>query len=141
MRLPEGVEEIRGENLHGREYPHRETTEVIIGCAIAVHRELRAGFVESIYENALVHELSKRGIRFERQEVLPVYYDGICVGEHRADLIVEGKVVVELKAVREFTDQHVAQIMSTMKAAGVRVGLLINFHDARLVQGVRRVVM
>jgi len=141
MRLPDGVTEIAGANHDGRKYPHRELTEAIIGCAIAVHRELHAGYVEGIYENALLHELEKRGLRVERQKRLPVHYDGVLVGEHRADLIVEDKVVVELKAVTEYTDQHVAQLMSTIRAAGMQVGLLINFHQARLVNGVKRIVM
>jgi len=141
MRLPEGTEEIRGANVHGRTYPHRDTTERIIGCAIAVHRELRAGYVEGIYENALAHELAKSGLRVERQKTFAVMYDGVLVGEHRADLVVDEKVVVELKAVSELTDQHVAQVMSTMRAARAKVGLLINFHESRLVDGVRRIVM
>ena len=141
MRLPEGVQEIAGPDHDGRKYPHRELTEAIIGCAIAVHRELHAGYVEGIYENALVYELEKRGLRIERQKRLPVYYDGVLVGEHRADLIAEGKVVVELKAVTQYTDQHVAQLMSTMRAAGAQVGLLINFHQTRLANGVKRIVM
>jgi len=141
MRLPEGVTEVRGAERSRREYPHKDVTERIIGCAIAVHRELRAGYVEAVYENALAHELNKQGIGVERQKVLVVHYDGVPVGEHRADLLVEGKTVVELKAVSEFTDQHMAQIMSTMRAASVRVGLLINFAAARLVDGVKRVVM
>jgi len=141
MRLPEGVKEIRGSDLHGTEYPCNDITEEIIGCAIEVHRQLRAGYIESIYENAMVRELSKRGLTFERQKTFPVYYDGINVGEHRVDLVVQGSVIVELKAVSEMTDQHVCQIMSTMKAAHVKVGLLLNFHKARLIDGVRRIVL
>ena len=141
MRLPPGTKEIRGPDISGVRYPHRDITEKIIGCAISVHRELKGGFVEGIYENALVHELTKAGLRVQSQKSLPVYYDGKCVGEHRADLIVEGKVAVELKAVSELTDQHVSQLMSTMLAADVRVGLLMNFRQGRLVDGVRRIIM
>jgi GxxExxY protein len=139
--MPRGVEEIRGADTGLRQYPHREITEKIIGCAIAVHRELHGGYQEIIYENALAHEMGKAGLSFQRQACLPVYYDGQLVGEHRADIIVEGKVVVELKAVTDTTDQHVSQVMSTMRAAGVQVGLLINFNEARLVQGVQRIIM
>ena len=141
MRLPEGAKEIRGQDFTEQKYPHKDITDKVIGCAIRVHRELHAGFVEEIYENALAHELAKEGLSVERQRILPVVYDGIPVGQHRADLIVEGKVVVELKSVGDISDQHVAQLMSTMKAAGSKVGLLINFGDARLVAGVRRVIM
>jgi len=140
MRLPQGVKEIRGANWRGANYPCCDITEKIIGCAIRVHKELRAGYVESIYENAMAHELSKAGVNFERQKKLPVYYDGVIAGEHRADLIVEGKVSVELKAVSHVTDTDVARLMSTMRAAETRVGLLLNFHEARLVDGVRRIV-
>ncbi len=141
MKLPEGITEIRGKDFCGRKYPHRDITEKIIGCAIAVHKELHAGYVEGIYENALAHELDKQELSAKKQITFPVYYDGNCVGVHRADLVGEGKVIVELKAVGDLNDQHVAQVMSTMKAAGAKVGLLINFHEARLVDGVRRVVM
>ena len=141
MKLPQSVREIRGQDFPGAKYPHSDITERIIACAISVHRSLHAGYLEGIYENALVHELSKQGLGVERQKTFPVYYDGVCVGEHRADLLVEGKVVVELKAASDITDQHVAQVMSTMKAAKMKVGLLMNFHEARLVDGVRRIVM
>ena len=141
MRLPKGVREIRGGDFAGERYPHKDLTEKIIGCAIEVHRALSAGYVEGIYENALVHELKKTGLHVARQVKLPVFYDGVMVGEHRADVIVEDKVVVELKAAEQLTNQHLSQIMSTMKAAGAQVGLLLNFHEARLVDGLRRVVM
>ncbi|MBN1556337.1 MAG: GxxExxY protein [Phycisphaerae bacterium] len=124
-----------------QQYPCKDITEKIIGCAIAVHRELAAGFIESIYENALVYELTKQSLTVEKQKSLEVFYDGVFVGEHRADLIVEGKVVVELKAIRELTPQHTSQLMSTMKAAKLKVGLLINFAEARLIDGVQRVVL
>ena len=141
MKLPDGVTEIPGPNLSGRKYPHRDLTEKIIGCAIAVHKELQAGYVEAIYENALAHELRKSGLHVEQQVKFPVYYDGVTVGEHRADLIVERKVVVELKAVSALGDQHVSQVMSTLRAAGIKVGLLLNFNEARVVNGLRRIIM
>lgn len=126
---------------HTKSYPCKEITEKIIGCAISVHRVLSAGFIESVYENALVHELAKQSMAVEKQKSLQVFYEGVLVGEHRADLIVEGQVVVELKAVRKLTPQHISQLMSTMKAAKLKVGLLINFAEARLVNGVQRVVL
>lgn len=141
MRLPKGTTEIRGCNPHRTKYPCSEITEKIIGCAIAVHRELGAGFVEGIYENALLHEMARQGLNTEKQKSFPVFYKGFCVGQYRADMMVESRVVVELKAVSDLTDQHVSQLMSTMKAAGAKVGLLLNFHEARLVDGVRRIVM
>jgi GxxExxY protein len=124
-----------------KEYPHRELTERIIGCAIQVHRELHAGYVERVYENALAAELDANGIRAECQVVLPVFYRGTQVGEHRADMIVDGKVVLELKAVSKTIDQHRAQIMSTMRAAELQVGLLLNFGKPRMTDGITRVVL
>ena len=122
------------------QYPQKELTEKIIGCAINVHRVLGPGYLESIYENSLASELSKQGLSFERQHVIKVFYDGVEVGQHRLDVLVEGKVVVELKSVEVLTDRHVAQVISTLKAVGVKVGLLINFNESRLVDGIRRVV-
>ncbi len=139
--LPDGFREIRGRGLGGQEYLHKELTERIIGGAIKVHRELRAGFVESVYENALTHELTKAGLTVARQVRYAVLYDDVVVGEHRADIVVEDKVVVELKAVSELAPRHVAQIMSTLKAAKLRLGLLMNFHEAKLVNGLRRVIV
>jgi len=139
--LPEGFREIRGHDLGGEKYPHKDVTERIIGCAIKVHRVLKAGFVESIYENALTHELNMAGLQVAQQVTYPVFYDGLLVGEHRADMVVEGIVVVELKAVSELTPQHVSQVMSALKAANLRLGLLMNFHEAQLVNGLRRVII
>ena len=151
-RGTEGTEERILRSNHGlygrdgvmnqaKQYPCKDITEKIIGCAISVHRELSAGFIESVYENALVHELTKQSMDVEQQKSLQVFYDGVLVGEHRADLIVEGQVVVELKAVRELNPQHASQLMSTMKAAKLKVGLLINFAESRLIDGVQRVVL
>ncbi len=122
-------------------YPEKELTERIIGCAIRVHRELGAGYLEAIYENALVHEFVKEEIAFERQRTAKVYYDGVQVGEHRFDLFVESKVVVELKSVEMLTEKHLAQMISTLKTVGAKVGLLMNFDEAKLVDGIRRVVL
>jgi len=141
MQLPGEAKEIRGSNLREEKYPHKDITERIIGCAIAVHKALKSGFVEAVYENALCHEMGKQGICYERQNTVVVRYDGVPVGEHRIDVLVEKVVVVELKSVSDLTDQHLSQLMSTMKAAGVKVGLLMNFGEARLIDGVRRVIM
>jgi len=139
MRFPKGVREIRSQTTE--KYPHGELTEKIIGCAITVHRSLGAGYVEAIYENALCVELLKAGLTFERQKAVPVSYKSVLVGEHRIDILVDGIVVVELKAVSELTDQHVSQLMSTMKAASAEVGLLMNFGEARLIDGLRRIIL
>jgi len=127
--------------LPSEQYPEKELTEKIIGCAIRVHRELGPGYLEGIYENALSHELAKQGLRFERQRVVKVFYDGFEVGEHRIDMLVEGRVVLELKSVEVLSDKHVAQTISTLKAIGARVALLINFDESKVVDGIRRVVL
>lgn len=141
MKLPAGVREIRGEGAAGEKYPHSDITEKIIACGICVHRALNAGYVESIYENALCIELQKAGLNFRRQVTVSVEYEGVVVGEHRIDVLVEDVVVVELKSVSELTSQHLSQVMSTLKAAKLRLGLLMNFGEARLIDGVRRVIL
>lgn len=122
------------------DYPHKDLTERIIGCAINVHRALGPGFLESVYENALAHELNKNGLQVERQVATQIVYDDVVCGEHRLDMLVEGQVIVELKHVDGLHDKHLAQVISTLKAFGVQVGLLINFNEAKLVSGIRRVV-
>lgn len=137
-RKPEWLSPVAGAD---RDYPHRELTERVIGCAIRVHRELGPGYLESIYENALTHELRKQGLRVDTQHEVPVVYDGVQVGLHRADILVEGAVVVELKSVEALVPRHRAQLISTLKAVGASVGLLMNFNEARLAQGLKRVVL
>ena len=131
---------VLGPTSGAREYPEKALTEQIIGCAIAVHKALGPGFLESVYENALRHELTKQGLQVQQQLLAEIIYDGAAVGEHRLDLLVEQKVIVELKHVESIHDKHVAQVISMLKAFGVKVGLLINFNEARLTNGVRRVV-
>ena len=103
-----------------------------------MHRELGPGFLESIYEEALKVELSEYGFRFESQKEVKIEYLGVEVGVHRLDLVVEDNIVVELKAVRDLTDIHLAQILSYLKDTGLKVGLLLNFSKPTL--EVRRVV-
>jgi GxxExxY protein len=113
-------------------------SERIIGCAYAVSNGLGAGFLEKVYENALAHELRKSGLRVEQQHGLSVEYDGIIVGEYAADLLVESCVLVELKAVKELDDIHLAQCLNYLKATGLSLCLLINFGKPKA--DVRRVV-
>jgi GxxExxY protein len=112
----------------------------VIGAAIEVHRLRGAGFLESIYEEALCVELTLRGLRFDRQVPIGVQYKGHDVGEARLDLLVERSLVVELKAVGILAPIHVAQVISYLKATQHRLGLLITFNTAVLRRGVRRVV-
>ncbi len=115
-----------------------ELTGKIIECAIAVHRKLGPGFLESIYQSALPMELKKRGLKVETQKEIKIFYDGKKIGLHRLDLVVEEQVIVELKTVKEFDDSHVAQVLSYLRATGLNVGLLFNF--AKGVLKIKRIV-
>lgn len=121
-------------------YPMQELTKAIIAAAIEVHRQLGPGFIESIYESALALELAQRGHKVGRQVSFDVTYRGQVVGQHRLDLLVDDEVVLELKAVRTLQDVHKAQLLSTLKAAGRRIGLLMNFNQTTLTTGIKRVV-
>jgi GxxExxY protein len=110
-----------------------ELTGKIIGAAIEVHRQLGPGFIESIYENALVYELRKRGLKAEQQLEVPIIYDGnIEVGKHRLDLLVEDEIVIDLKAISELLDVHFAIVKSQLRAIGRKHGLLLNFAKVKL---------
>lgn len=113
-------------------------TEAIIGCAYTVMSELGSGFLEKVYENALVHELIKYGLMVLQQHSIKVQYDGIEVGDYVADLLVENQVLIELKAIKAIDDIHRAQCMNYLKATGHTVCLLINFGSPKL--EVKRIV-
>jgi len=113
-------------------------TETIIGCAYTVMSALGSGFLEKVYENALVHELRKNGQAVLQQHSIKVHYDDIEVGDYVADLLVENHVLVELKAVKVLDDVHRAQCMNYLKATGYTVCLLINFGSPKL--EVKRIV-
>jgi GxxExxY protein len=117
-----------------------ETTGAVISAALEVHRVLGPGFLESVYEEAMAIEFELRGIPFERQKPISVPYKGSLIGEGRLDFFVQDSVVVELKAAEKLLPIHQAQLMSYLKATGCRLGLLINFHERLLKDGVRRVV-
>jgi GxxExxY protein len=115
-----------------------QITERVIGCAYTVSNSLGCGFLEKVYENALVHELRKNGLKTEQQQPIQVHYDDVLVGDYVADVLVEGRVLVELKAVKALDDVHVAQCLNYLKATGLHVCLLLNFANPRL--EVRRIV-
>ncbi len=116
-------------------------TEDIIGAAMEVHRALGPGLLESAYEACLVYELVSRGRRVEQQKPMPVIYKDVHLDVgYRLDLMVDGKVIVELKAVEQLLPIHEAQLLSYLKLSGCRVGLLINFNVPVLKQGIRRFV-
>ncbi len=116
-----------------------DITGMVVDAAIRVHTELGPGLLESAYEACLTYELRKRGLRVQSQVELPVTYDGYRVDlGYRLDLLVEESVVVELKSVEAINAVHEAQILSYLKLSRKPVGLLINFHTARLKDGIRR---
>ncbi len=111
-------------------------------AAFNVHTQLGPGLLESIYELCLAHELKKDGLSVERQKALPVTYDGLELGTgYRMDLLVENKVVLELKAVKQLTPLDQAQLLTYMRLSGVRIGLLLNFHVARMKDGIERFII
>ena len=111
------------------EYMHKELTEKIIGCCFQVYNELGTGFLESVYENSLIFELKKIGLTIEHQKPLNVFYKGELVGEFKADLVVAGTIIVELKAISNLNKIHEVQLVNYLKATGLNVGLLINFGE------------
>jgi GxxExxY protein len=112
----------------------------VIGAAIEVHRILGPGFLESVYEEALCVELQLRAIPFQRQIPVPVLYKEIAIGHGRLDLLVDGKLIVEIKTVDALAPIHTAQAMSYLKATGHHLALLINFNSAILRDGIKRIV-
>lgn len=116
-------------------------TEQIIGCAIAVHRELGPGLLESVYERALCIELAAAGVDFKRQFAVPLYYKGQLLSEHRPDFIVGERVIVEIKSVDRLDPVHTAQLLTYLRVCRIRVGLLMNFNSAFIRQGIRRVML
>ena len=117
-----------------------EASEAIIGAAIEVHRHLGPGLLEGVYERALVHELKSRGLVVQRQVQVSVTYKDIQIEGQRLDLLVAPGVIVEIKAVESLSRVHQAQLMSYLKSTGYRVGLLINFGQVLLKDGIKRIV-
>lgn len=118
-----------------------DLARVVVDAAIEVHRELGPGFVEGVYEEALVVELRLRNVEFELQKPLPVSYKGHPVGEGKVDLLVGGLLIVELKAVEKLLPVHKAQVISYLKARGSTLALLINFNERLLRDGIQRIVL
>ena len=113
-------------------YPHRELTEKVIGAAFEVHRELGYGFLEKVYENALARELDQHGVPVLSQAPIEVRYKGQVIGSYFADLLVDGSVICEIKAIRALASEHEAQLLHYLKATGIKVGLLLNFGSRSL---------
>jgi GxxExxY protein len=116
-------------------------TETIIGCAILVHKELGPGLLESTYATCLNYELTEAGLYTQQQVPLPLVYKNIYMDVgYRLDLLVEKKVVVEIKSVEMIADVHTAQLLTYLKLANAQLGLLINFNVAKLTNGIKRLI-
>jgi GxxExxY protein len=132
--------EVRGDKVKDSDF--NQITEQIIGAAIEVHRHLGPGLLESTYEECLCHELSLRGIPFERQKIVPLEYKGKLLDcSYRVDILVSGQIVVEVKATEAIEPVHEAQLLTYLKVGGWKVGLLINFNVAVLKDGICRRVL
>jgi GxxExxY protein len=118
-----------------------DLTEQIVGCGIEVHRHLGPGLLESVYESAMCLELTSAGLSFTRQIGIPVFYKGTLIAEHRPDLIVSDRVIVEVKSVERFDYVFVAQMLTYLRITGLRVGLILNFNRAVLKDGIRRITL
>ena len=114
------------------QYLHSEITAKIIGCAMEVHRVLGNGFQEVIYQRALEIEISAKGLNFTREHEMKIYYKGVEIGTRRVDFFVEDKIMVEIKAISELDDVHLAQAINYLEASGLDVGLLLNFGSRSL---------
>jgi len=118
-----------------------EISEKIIGCAIEVHKSLGPGLLESAYLECLNYELQKSGLKVEKQKSLPLIYKEVKLDAgYRLDLIVENKVIIEIKSVEALNDIHTAQVLTYLKLSGCKLGLLINFNVLRVVDGLKRLV-
>jgi GxxExxY protein len=116
-------------------------TEIIIGCGIKVHKALGPGLLESAYEECLYYELLKTNLKIEKQKALPLIYEEVKLEcGYRADIMVENKIIVEIKAIEALNDIHLAQVLTYLKLSKCKVGLLINFNVLKLTEGLRRVV-
>ncbi|OQW96564.1 MAG: GxxExxY protein [Desulfobacteraceae bacterium A6] len=119
-----------------------ELSNKVIGSAIEVHKELGPGLLENTYKQCLAYELSEAGIKFQIEAEIPVKYKEVSIAcGYRIDLLVENKLIVELKSVEKLNSIHEAQILTYMKLAKINTGLLINFNEKRLRNGIRRFVL
>jgi GxxExxY protein len=119
-----------------------ELSNIIIGCAIEVHKELGPGLLESAYQEYLYFELLQKGLTVEKEKPMPIIYKEIKLNHgYRIDLLVNNTVVIELKTVEAFTEVHTAQVVTYLKLGKFKLGLLLNFHVTSLKNGIKRVVL
>lgn len=117
-----------------------QIAKIVVDVAYKLHVALGPGLLESVYETLMCHEFNKRGLRFTRQQLLPLIYDGIVIEEaFRADLIVEDKVIIEIKSVEQLAKVHYKQLLTYLRVADKKLGLLINFGDRLIKDGIKRI--
>ena len=119
-----------------------ELSNVILGCAIEVHKRLGPGLLESAYQECLFFELKTSGLKVKKEKPMPIIYKEVHLDHgYRIDLLVENKVVIEIKTVEDFTDVHLAQVLTYLRLGEYKLGLLLNFHTTPLKNGIRRVII
>ncbi len=124
--------------------PDPETDKLageVIGCAIEVHRHLGPGYLEAVYESAFGLEMRLKGIPFAQQHPVTVFYKGNKIGTGRLDFLIDERLIVELKSVDKLAPVHIFQVRSYLKATGLELGLLINFNETRVSNGIRRIIL
>jgi GxxExxY protein len=118
-----------------------EISKILVDCCFKVHIELGPGLLESVYEEVLSYEIIKRGLKLERQKGIPVVYDQIKMElGFRADIIVENKAIIELKSIEAIAPVHAKQLLTYLKLTGLKLGLLVNFNEALIKDGIKRIV-
>jgi len=118
-----------------------EISKQIIGCAIEVHKQLGPGLLESAYQECLLYELKQAGLNVRKEKPMPIVYKEVKLNHgYRIDLLVEEKVVIEIKTVEAFTDVHTAQVLTYLRLGDYKLGLLLNFHVTMLKRGIKRII-
>jgi GxxExxY protein len=125
-------EELFRGNKMGEELLYKELSYEIVNAAICVWKELGFGFLEKVYENALMVELQKRHIPCAQQKPIKVHYDNQIVGDYIADILIEEKILLELKSAKGIDDSHIAQVLNYLKATGIRLGIILNFGPEKM---------
>lgn len=116
-------------------------TEQIIGLAIKVHRTLGPGLLESAYEKALMVEFQRHGVQAESQVLIPILYEGVLIDQaYRADMVIEDQVILELKSVKQLDDRVFKQLLTYLRLSGRKLGLVINFHEELMKNGIKRII-
>ena len=127
--------------IESQGYTENQLSKIIFDCALKVHRTLGPGLLESSYEECLCYELKKSGLRIIKQKPLPLIYEGVKLEiGYRVDILVENKVIIEIKAVEALNDIHLAQVLTYLKLSSCKLGLLINFNVTLIKNGIKRVV-